>query len=213
MYNNTSIQALVDRIGWAQSISPDPSITVDSDNLTANSGRYFNSFHQLATAENVKACISNMDATDATVNAYLMKMKRDNVLEVLNKVFDVNPLAYSATQQIDGKIVTSTGYSAAGYDTAIANHTSLFDNAIGYAGAIRALELFITTKRSNEESVDIDMTADQMRLEVEGLFDVNGKQVSGGLKWKYYAAIKAIVAILFPTKTSSLATLTGKHPW
>jgi len=211
MYNETTIQSRIDRIGWSQAIEPSP-LTVDAENATAVSGRFYDSFHALNTVENVYACISNLEANDTTVNEFLYKMKRDAVLEVLNRVFDLNPLAYRATQEINGKTVTSLGY-AIEYDGAVISHPSLFDEAIGYSMTIKCLQLFLTTKRSNIEESTISLSYDQMKLELEGMVNEYGKLVVSGSIQKFESAVARIIQILFPTTTSSTATIKGVSVW
>jgi len=211
MYDETSIQSLIDRIGWSQAIEPSP-LTVDAENATAVSGRFFDSFHVLNTAENVYACISNLESTDDTVNEFMYKMKRDSVLEVLNKVFDLNPLAYRRTQEVNGKNVTSLGY-AIEYDAAIVSHESLFDEAIGYSMTMRCLSLFLTTKRLNLEESSINLSYEQMKLELEGMVNEYGKLVVHGTVQKFNSAINRVIEILFPTTTSSTATIRGVSVW
>ena len=211
LYNETTIQSLIDRIGWFEAIQPS-AITLDPSNSESESGRFFNSFHQLCTIENVNSCIPNPGADNTALNDFLYKMKRDSVLEVLSGVFDNNPLAYRATQEIDGKTVTSLGYRAE-YNDVVAQKISIFDNAIGYSMAVRCLQLFLTTNRSNRDKKVIDLSYDQMKLELEGFFNEYGKLIAQGSFQKYQHAVDLIIEILFPTKTTTNKRIIGRNVW
>ena len=52
MYFTAAIEALVERISWAKALETDyPEL--DEANMTGESGRNFQSFHQLVTVENI----------------------------------------------------------------------------------------------------------------------------------------------------------------
>jgi hypothetical protein len=209
MYNGTSIQLLTDRIGWADAVPP-TSIVVDAGNMTSTSERYFNSFHQLVTVENVLDCVSNLKIEGADLNAYLAKMRKDSVLEVLNKLFNTNELAnYERTED---KI--SLNYNASGYDALIAERQTVFDEAIGYAMAVRALQLLITSERSNSTQRSIKSSYEFLKSELEGIKDAHGNIIAKGVNTLFTTALENAKKVLFPTKTESAKrTLQGKQVW
>ena len=90
MYNELSKIALESRIGWSNPIQPNSEITLTPENVVSVSDRFFNSFHQLAIVENVFYTIPNKDADNEELNEFLLNLKKQVVLQVLNKVFDSN---------------------------------------------------------------------------------------------------------------------------
>lgn len=208
MYNETSIQLLIDRIGWSDPIQPNTVITLSSENLESESGRFFDSFHSLAIVENVFACISNKDVDNEELNDILYKMKKDSVLEVLNKIFTTNPLAYIKNQ--DGLI--SLNYKT-DYSVDVLTKTSLFDDSIGYSMAVRCLQLFISSTRSNLKERKIGQSYEQLKVELEGVTNTEGVLIAKGAIGYYDASIINAIKILFPTETKSKKRLYGRHPW
>lgn len=211
LYNENTIQSLIDLVGWSEAVQPSE-IAVTSQNVTATSGRYFSSFHQTAIVENVDATLVNPDKTNETLNTLLYKMKRDTVLEVLNRIYDSNPLAYQSQQQLDGRIVTSINF-AAEYDLLTANRISVFSDVIGYNMACRCLQLFATSTRSNRLQKIQEMNYEAIKVELEGVFGQDGKMIAKGAFYRYEQALKRAIEILFPTTTRTLNTLKGVHPW
>lgn len=208
-YNPTSIQTLMDQVGWYDAIPPS-TIVVDAGNKTSNGGTFFNSYHQVVTVENVRSTLTNPSSIDSTFNAYLLKMKRDGATDVLRRVFDLNPLAAYASYQG----VTSINY-AVDYTGLIASRIGLFDKAFGYSVCLSALQMFMTTARSNREQRIAGMSYESLAMEIEGIFDQYGKRITNGMDAKLAQEIQQIITVLFPTdaNSSKKPTLTGIHPW
>lgn len=208
MYDQTSIQLLIDRIGWSNPIQPNSEIILSPENVESVSGRFFDSFHQLSIVENVYKCITNKDVGDTEFNDFLLKMKKDCVLEVLNKIFDTNPLAnLSKTED-----VKSLNYKS-DYTSDIALKTSLFDDAIGYAMAVRCLQLFISSTRSNNTERKIGQSYELLKVELEGVVNTEGVLVAKGAIGYYDASIINAIKIIFPTETKSKKRLYGRSVW
>lgn len=208
MYDQTSIQLLIDRIGWSNPIQPNSEITLSPENGESVSGRFYDSFHQLSIVENVYKCINNKDIDSDGFNTFLFKMKNDCVLEVLNKIFDTNPLAnLSKTED-----VKSLNYKS-DYTSDIALKTSLFDDAIGYAMTVRCLQLFISSTRSNNTERKIGQSYELLKVELEGVVNTEGVLVAKGAIGYYDASIINAIKILFPTQTKSKKRLYGRSVW
>lgn len=207
MYNNTSIQSLVDLVGWGLPVMPNTQITLTDANKKSDSGRFFNSFHQLATVENVFDCISNLDVDSNNLNVFLAKVKRDAVLDVLSKVFDKNILANTpSTEEF-----ISLNY-AVEYDAMIADKKNVLVEAIGYRACITILELFITSIRSNVTLKVLKADYNFLQSEVSGIRDVNGRLLTNGIENYYNVAITDAISILFPKKTvDTKKTLTARN--
>ena len=196
---------LIGRIGWDVTIPPNP-ITVSNGNKASTSGRFFNSFHKLVTAENVNDSVNNLKIAEADLNVELAKMKKDSVLEVLNKLFDTNP---RANHQNTEKFY-SINYSANGYDSLISQFGTVFDQAIGYSMAVRALQLFITSERSNSAQRKMKQSYDFLKSELEGIKDKDGNILAVGVNALFDIAINDANEILFPTKDQTKPTLTDR---
>lgn len=198
LYTGTSVDLLIGRIGWAQAVPP-TALVVDAPNLISNSGLYFNSFHELVTAENVNDCIRNLNIDVANLNTQLAKMKKDSVLEVLNKVFDLNVLANYHTSVG----VVSTNYNADGYDDMIASKLGVFDACIGYSMSVRGLQLFIASERSNGTQRKMKAAYPYLKSELEGINDTDGNTMSSGANVQFTRSIKDAIEVLFPTTSKN----------
>lgn len=194
MYNQTTKQLLVDRIGWKQPTEVDTDLVLSTENKESTSGQFFNSFHPTCLAENVYYCIQNDLVDVAELNDVLYQMKIDSVNEVLKKVFDTNPLANYASLQG----VISINY-ALEYDVLISSKNTVFDEAIGWSMASRCLRLFLTTNRSNAIETNIGMTYDLMKYELDGIKNEYGRSVGKGTIDNFEAAINNVIMVLFPT--------------
>lgn len=196
MYNTESINVLIDRVGWANVIEPSD-IVVSEENLTSTSGRLFNSFHQLVTVENVFSAIPNKNANVQELNGKLYELKRQSVLDVLHKVYDMNLLATSATH--NG--FTSLNYLVGqDYSNIIIERSPVFDEAIGIRIAIKALELMLTTSRSNINTSNAKYSYNAIREALDGSFTAEGKLLSYGLYAKYNKVINDTINVLFLVK-------------
>ncbi len=182
-YSDTSIQLLIGLIGWGAAVEPS-NIEVAPDNSESETGLYFNSFHQLATVENVFDCISNLDVDNDGLNEFLEKMKKDAVLRVLNKIIDTNSLANVKSNE--DRI--SLNY-ADDYDALIAANANVFVNAIGYAGVIKCMELFITSLRSNVTLRVLKANYEFLKTELSGIKNEQGVLLANGIEQNYGVAI------------------------
>lgn len=84
---NTVLSALSSRIGWQQPTQVD-SVALDEDNLTSDSGRYFQQFHPMLTLQNLRATIEDEKLNDMQFNGFLADLKKGVITSVLNAVFN-----------------------------------------------------------------------------------------------------------------------------
>lgn len=182
MYSNESILFLKNRIGWGNAINTDFPITISSDNLIATSGRTVLSFHQLASVENIHSNISQIDADDALFNQILSNLREQSVIEVLNLIMDSHKLY---NDDVD-------------YSNVIVSKSRLFDEAIGYAIAVKCLELFVSSTRSNATERSNAMSFNTLKIELEGAKNDNGHFIAKGIVYKKEQAIKKAQKIIFP---------------
>lgn len=210
MYNSTSIQTLIDRVGWAQAVQPNSQIVVDAANLTANSGRFFKDFHPNAIVELVVPTMPNPSANAAAYNAYLLDMKRIGVLKVLTAVFDLNERAqftWNATRTY------RTARPFFDYSDTIITRSNLFDTAIGYQVALDALAAETLSIRNNGAESKMKESYTEMKIEMGDFNNADGNLVSGGLTAKLNDAIIKIIDILFPEESIKRPYLRGVHIW
>lgn len=193
MYNLESKTALEGRIGWDNPIPPNTDITLTVENTASASGRYFNSFHQLSIVENVFKSVVNLDIDNTAFNAYLLKMRKDCVAEVLNKIFDTNPYANAKLNPNWESPNYKTDYS-----TVILSKQSLFDDCIGYAMAIKCLQLYLSTTRSSNTERKNAEFYQIVKTELEGVVNKDGVLIATGINGQYNTSILNAISILFP---------------
>lgn len=184
MYSDISIETLETRIGWEKSLDTDFAIELNGEVLTADSGRKVNSFHQLVTVDNVYAAVSKIDMEAVEFNGFLSSVRKQSVQEVLTLIFDQH-----------------TSYDdAVDYSNLIISKPRLFDDAIGYSIAIKMLELFISSTRSNFSERNSKLSFQNLKLELEGVRNDGGFYVSKGIEYKFRTAITKAHKVIFPFK-------------
>ena len=193
MYNEQSIASLVTRIGWEKPLDTAFAITIDEEVLTANSERKVNSFHQLVTVENVYAAVPEIEMEVADFNDFLSSLRKQSVLEVLTAIFDKNE---QYIETVD-------------YSELILARPRLFDDAIGYCIAIKALELFISSSRNNLLELNAKLSFQNLKIELEGVRNDGGFFVAKGIIYKMERAIQKAQNILFPKN----ATVQNGKAW
>ena len=182
MYTEQSISTLIDRIGWEKSLNSDVAITIDLVNSTATSGRKVNTFHQLASVENIYSAVPEVNMEEAKFNEFLSSIREQSVREVATAIFDQHHL-YDET--VD-------------YSNTIIEKARLFDDAIGYCIAIKILEMFISTGRKNLTDRNAALTFQTLKVELEGARNDNGHFIAKGIVYKKERAIQKAQRIIFP---------------
>jgi len=182
MYTDSSKIQISKRVGWDSPSDSFFPIEISEENKTATSGRYINSFHQLACVENLFYTISENKTSQQRFNAELESIRLQSSIEVLNKILDQHP-CYVFDKD---------------YDEIINKHQSLFDDPLGYLMAIKVLEIFISSNRSNEIERNSKLSYQMLKIELEGVKNENGITVSQGIQSKLYNSIKRAQKIIFP---------------
>ena len=182
MYSEVSISFLINRIGWGKPLQSGLVPAISSENLLANSGRTVNSFHQLASVENLYATISEVNANEVVFNQFLSDMKKQSVIDVLTSILDQH---FLYQDEID-------------YSETIIKKSKLFDDAIGYSIAIKCLELFISSTRSNASERSNALSFQALKVELEGARNDNGHFIAKGIIYKKERAILKAQRIIFP---------------
>jgi len=193
MYSPESIQSLVDRIGFAEPINSDFAITISGEVILSNSGRYVNSFHQLATVENLYSAVSQINMAELDFNKYLQGIKTQAVQEALTEIIAKDSRSDVATD----------------YSNIIIANPYIFDDVIGYTIAIKCLELFISSSRKNLIERNAKLAISSLKVELEGMKTESGVTVAQGIKRERYYAIKKAKEVLFPF----LIPINGTKAW
>jgi hypothetical protein len=182
MYSEESISTLIGRIGWGKPLVSDFGLTIAEELLLASSKRKVNSFHQLASVENIYSAVPEVDMEETDFNEFLSTIREQSVREVVTAILDQSHL-YDET--ID-------------YSNIITSKPRLFDDAIGYCIAIKILELFISSTRINTTERSASMSFQTLKIELEGAKNDNGHFIAKGIVYKKEIAIKKAQRIIFP---------------
>ena len=191
MYSNEVIQALKNRIGFGS----DEGISIDIDDAlkVGTSLRTFSAFHKLVTIPNLYFTVPVVDMEKADFEEILDQLRIDAVMNALTAVL------HQSSDYID----------SFDYDEIITDKISLFDNVIGYFLAISAIELMVSSNRKNDDTRNINLSYQQLKIELEGLKNDGGHVVSQGLKRELYYATRSAKKIIFPPKI----IVTSKKVW
>lgn len=182
MYTEQVISTLINRIGWDKSLNSETNIIVDSVNMTATSERKVNTFHSLASVENIYSAVSEVNMTQVKFNEFLFSIKMQSVREVVSAMLDQHHL-YDETFD---------------YSSVILSKVRLFDDPIGYTIAIKILELFVASARINATERSNSMSFQMLKVELEGAKNENGHLVAKGIIAKKELVIRKAQRILFP---------------
>lgn len=184
MYSELSIATLIDRVGFEKPMDSAFAYMIDAGVLLANSGRKVNSFHQLATIENIYAAVQLVDMEADDFNGFLSSFREQSVKQVVTAILDQNALYDEAFD----------------YSDLILSRTALFDDAIGYCIAIKALELFVSSSRSNILERNAKLSFQSLKIELEGVRNDGGFFVAKGIKYEFNNAITKAQKVIFPLK-------------
>ncbi|TDO68742.1 hypothetical protein EV143_1204 [Flavobacterium chryseum] len=183
MYSQEAIDALLNRIGWSELSSGLPFV-LTPENLMAESGKKFNWYHSLILIDNIYAAVPEVEMSETNFNAYLSDIRKQAVLSVLTSILD-----------------TYVDYDpATDYSTIIIERPTLFDDAIGLSVAIKMIELFISTTRSNFNERSAKMSYQALKVELEGAKNDNGHFIAKGIVYKMEQSIKKAQKVIFPYK-------------
>ena len=119
---------------------------------------------------------------EAPFNEFLSSMRAQAVMEIMTAILDQHHLYDEA---ID-------------YSSVITEKVKIFDDAIGYCIAIKALELFISTGRKNLTERNASLNFQTLKVELEGAKNDKGFTIAKGIILKKELAIQKAQRILFP---------------
>lgn len=186
MHSQEFIDALVNRIGWSD-LTSDLPIDLSDDNKSSDSNKTFDSFHQMVSLENIYATIPEKflgENGEEYFNQYLLNLKKQAVYSILTSILDTHK-DYDSTKD---------------YSIFLTERPSLFDNAIGYSVAVKVLEMFISSSRSNLEERNVKLSYQSLKIELEGARNENGHLIAKGLVYKLEKSIKDTQKVIFPFK-------------
>lgn len=192
MYDNTSISALADSVGFGK--SAEGNINLDAQNQTGSSGVIFSSFHKLITVDNLLATFpDNVSKYSAKVNEELTQMRNDAAKRTLADVLDSH---IDFDDEVD-------------YSQIITDKITLLRKPFSLAVAISSLELMMSSGRYNIGERSIRESYATLKLELEGAKSDQGKTLSYGVVNKYHFAIKTCQKVIFQVRP----TVESENQW
>lgn len=154
MYNQATIDILIDRVGWVNPIDSTFPFAFEPRNIASTSGRDFQFYHGYVTAKNIVSIFPNKNVTDLEFNQYIYDLRVQSVLDALYLVIDSNP-NYDPTFD---------------HDTYISERLNLFDEVIGRVHTLKVLSLLRNSIRSNRierinaEGLEVDLKEQESKL-------------------------------------------------
>jgi hypothetical protein len=141
-----------------------------------------NSFHQLATVENIYSNVVEPNISELDFNNYLFELKKQSVLDTMMLMLDQHRLYNNSFD----------------YATVIEEKAPLFDAVLGFTIAIKTLEMFLSTTRSNATERSNAFSVQMLKVELEGAKNENGYLIAQGIFAKRDLALRRAHKILFP---------------
>jgi len=193
MYSQEALTILENRIGWDQPLDANSDVVLNETTSTGASAREFTNFHQLCSVENIYAAVAAVDMDMAEFNAYLISVRSQAVVAVLNEALEKR-VEYEYDNDYSDLIIT---------------RAPIFDDAIGYTVAIRMLELFVSSNRRNLTERNSSLSYQNLKVELEGAKNDAGFYVAKGILVKRYYSIRSISRAVFIGPTA----ITGSTGW
>ena len=182
MYSESSKILISKRVGWDNPANSLISVSIDSENLIATSGRRVNSFHQLANVLNLFHTVDEKFTDNTEFNNLLKEIRLQAAIEVMNKILDQH---HCYDFEFD-------------YDKKLVKYQSLFDEPLGYLMAIKCIETYLSSNRSNYIERNTKLGFEMLKIELEGVKNEQGITISQGLNSKFYSSIKKAQNKIFP---------------
>lgn len=182
MYSESSKILISKRVGWDNPANSLNSVTIDTENLIATSGRRVNSFHQLANVLNLFHTVEEKFTYNSEFNNLLKEIRLQAAIEVMNKILDQH---HCYDFEFD-------------YDKKLEKYQSLFDEPLGYLMAIKCIETYLSSNRSNYIERNTKLGFEMLKIELEGVKNEQGFTISQGLNSKFYSSIKKAQKKIFP---------------
>lgn len=182
MYSESSKILISKRVGWDNPTGSLFPITINAENLIATSGRRVNSFHQLANVVNLYYTVEESFTIESDFNSLLKEIRLQAAIEVMNKILDQH---HYYDFDFD-------------YDKKLEKYQSLFDEPLGYLIAIKCLETYISSSRSNYIERNAKLAFEMLKIELEGVTNEQGIIISKGLNSKFFSSIKKAQKNIFP---------------
>lgn len=190
MYTESSKILISKRVGWDNPTGSLFPITINAENLIATSGRRVNSFHQLANVVNLYYTIDESFTIESDFNSLLKEIRLQAAIEVMNKILDQH---HCYDFDFD-------------YDKKIEKYQSLFDEPLGYLIAIKCIETYISSNRSNYIERNAKLSFEMLKIELEGVKNEHGITISQGLNSKFYSSVNKAQKKIFPEPIQIIGT-------
>lgn len=190
MYSESSKILISKRVGWDNPANSLTSVTIDAENLIATSGRRVNSFHQLANVLNLFHTVDEKFTDNNEFNNLLKEIRLQAAIEVMNKILDQH---HCYDFDFD-------------YDKKLEKYQSLFDEPLGYKIAIKCIETYISSNRSNYIERNAKLSYEMLKIELEGVKNEQGITISQGLNSKFYSSVNKAQKKIFPQPIQIIGT-------
>ncbi len=180
------LPALSKRLGFRQTTGSGHPV-INDDNKASASGRYYDSFHTLCNAYNIKQTQYNATITDADLNTLLTNMVQDVALRALNGVFNISEFIEEVLlfDRITGteKQLTNSGFAGYVIDLAKTTNISTAINSLSLYFSNAAtfnIYLFKEGVRENIWSKQIDVQAStESNIDINVVLQYLSKEGSG----------------------------------
>lgn len=182
MYSSAAILVLENRIGFGQANLPS-GIVVSDVNTIGTSGRTLPYFHKLATLKNIYYTTEEPLMDSTKFNETLLELKSNVARQVLSVILDRHK-EYRPDEDYSQRIIS---------------RPAIFDDAIGYTMASVVIEQTISTSQHNYVESSAKLSYQQLKMELEGVVDDNGRVRARGLKHERLHAIEQAADAFFHT--------------
>lgn len=179
------LENLQDRIGFGKAYNLPNGITVDQEHIEGESGRTFKYFHQLVTLENIYQTVQKVGMDSQEFNEYLTQMKKDVALSLFDYInFEIS--------EDCRKVFDLSGI--------LSKNPSFLDEVYGYKFAASAIEMMISSNRTNRDERNALFKYEKLKIELEGWQDPKGRTITLGLNSKLRTSMKNILQFICPKR-------------
>lgn len=180
MYSQEIINTLISTIGW--SAESDLPIVLLPETINSGAIRKYNFFHGLISLSNLFYTVDSELMEDIKFNNFIKELIGNCAISAVSSVLDRHS-DYDAKNS---------------YDSTIQEKLVLFQDVLGYMVAIKCMEIYMSSSRSNAVERNAKLSFQNLKIELEGLKNENGHQVSTGLRQQLNKVIKDAQKAIFP---------------
>jgi hypothetical protein len=184
MYSQETINLFNNRIGW--SVPTDLPVAIDDEIELPLTVLKFNGFHGLVSLSNLIHTVDESLTGVEEFNKLLLELRNQCILFSLTWILDKHP------DYVDNE----------SYDAIILQKAKLFEEVIGLLMAIKVLELYMSSNRSNYIERNAKLSYQNLKIELEGIKNDNGHQMAVGIRQQLQKAVKDAQKAIFKNAPS-----------